>query len=536
MLALLLLSGHPSFVMVVGIACAIAVISDAVRRRLSGTTFVSLLVAPAAAIAVAAIALLPVYRSLPLLWSYKLGQSSYEVLNLEQWLEQLRWIVRDDPFSLARVDYGTFYSHLGLGVTLLALLGLFALTRHAERPPFIALFVISLALAVPGPWLAPIRGLFPFAFTKAWYLYSLFFFSAVLCCAAGLEWLTLRLSERRRLLFLIGGALILLQPFAGRVERALAPASLKSMSMNAPALAYLTNQPELFRVSSLRGRTLLPNAAEWSHVDDLRICSPVLSHRYRAWFALADPVGFEKSFPTFFTNRDVTSPLLGAFNVRYVVQNRLPSRLTESAAVQGDLGVGGGEGRNAAGKPIDPYEPPAPIARGDLPLQFQTASLNIFRNDRAYRPRAFVTGRFTVAHSIREAMSHLATHPSLAADAPVVELAERAASQPTSDSQTAAKVTYPSESSVEIDVTSSGGGLLVLNDAFAPGWRATVDGRPCDVVPVNVIARGVFVGPGRHVVTMRYVPPGFVAGALTSLASVIALAAFLLSRRMVRTW
>jgi hypothetical protein len=56
---------------------------------------------------------------------------------------------------------------------------------------------------------------------------------------------------------------------------------------------------------------------------------------------------------------------------------------------------------------------------------------------------------------------------------------------------------------VEVSV-SGGGGLLVLTDAFATGWTATVDGAEVGVVPVNHVLRGVPVTAGDHRVVFEY--------------------------------
>jgi hypothetical protein len=66
--------------------------------------------------------------------------------------------------------------------------------------------------------------------------------------------------------------------------------------------------------------------------------------------------------------------------------------------------------------------------------------------------------------------------------------------------------------------------LLVLNDAFAEGWTATVDGRPAEILPANYLARGVWVSAGAHEVVFRYATPGLVAGWLVLGAAALALA------------
>jgi hypothetical protein len=59
----------------------------------------------------------------------------------------------------------------------------------------------------------------------------------------------------------------------------------------------------------------------------------------------------------------------------------------------------------------------------------------------------------------------------------------------------------------EYDVESDGLAVLVTRDSFAPGWTATVDGEPADVLRANGKHRAVRVGAGRHRVRLRYAPP-----------------------------
>lgn len=56
-------------------------------------------------------------------------------------------------------------------------------------------------------------------------------------------------------------------------------------------------------------------------------------------------------------------------------------------------------------------------------------------------------------------------------------------------------------------------GLLVVKDGFYPGWRATIDGKPADVLRVNGMVRGVLVEQsGNHTVELVYHPQGFIVG------------------------
>ena len=71
---------------------------------------------------------------------------------------------------------------------------------------------------------------------------------------------------------------------------------------------------------------------------------------------------------------------------------------------------------------------------------------------------------------------------------------------------------------VVIDVSSERPGILVLKDAYYPGWHATVNGEPVDVVPTNVLFRGVPVPAGESEVVFAYVPTTWRTGLWLSLS------------------
>ncbi len=59
-------------------------------------------------------------------------------------------------------------------------------------------------------------------------------------------------------------------------------------------------------------------------------------------------------------------------------------------------------------------------------------------------------------------------------------------------------------------------GYVVLLDAYDPGWRVTVDGRPARLLRANLLFRAVAVPPGRHTVEMVYRPAALVVGLLST--------------------
>ena len=65
-------------------------------------------------------------------------------------------------------------------------------------------------------------------------------------------------------------------------------------------------------------------------------------------------------------------------------------------------------------------------------------------------------------------------------------------------------------------------GMVILTDAFYPGWRATVDGKSARIYQVYGGVRGVVVDAGTHVIEMRYRPWSVILGGLmTALAALI---------------
>lgn len=77
---------------------------------------------------------------------------------------------------------------------------------------------------------------------------------------------------------------------------------------------------------------------------------------------------------------------------------------------------------------------------------------------------------------------------------------------------------------LRIEAEAAGDGLLVVNDAFWPGWRATIDGAPVEVLRADFLVRAVAWPAGRHTLELRYEPPEARLGLLVSAAGALALA------------
>ena len=72
--------------------------------------------------------------------------------------------------------------------------------------------------------------------------------------------------------------------------------------------------------------------------------------------------------------------------------------------------------------------------------------------------------------------------------------------------QRSARIISSGGDEVVVDVPAGSPSLLVLTDTYAPGWKATVNGRPAAVLPTDVAFRGVALGAEASRVVFRYRP------------------------------
>ncbi|MWB99244.1 YfhO family protein [Agromyces seonyuensis] len=92
-------------------------------------------------------------------------------------------------------------------------------------------------------------------------------------------------------------------------------------------------------------------------------------------------------------------------------------------------------------------------------------------------------------------------------------------------------------------VEATGEGWLEIAESLRrPGWTATVDGEPVDIVPVDNALGAIRVDAGTHVVELEFRTPGLALGSAVSGAAVVALAVWGIvllirrrRRRMTRT-
>jgi hypothetical protein len=131
--------------------------------------------------------------------------------------------------------------------------------------------------------------------------------------------------------------------------------------------------------------------------------------------------------------------------------------------------------------------------------------------------RAFVAAEVVVADG-REALLRLAD-PAFDPARTVILPPEMAPA--TSAAGLPQSVTITNYRPEQVTMRAKGPGVLVLADAYYPGWEATVSGQPAPVLRANVMFRAVVLPPGEHEVQFTYVPRSLALGLLLSAVAVV---------------
>jgi hypothetical protein len=84
--------------------------------------------------------------------------------------------------------------------------------------------------------------------------------------------------------------------------------------------------------------------------------------------------------------------------------------------------------------------------------------------------------------------------------------------------QSVSVTTYEGDRIV-LDAHPSQNALVVLGEKYYKGWKATVDGKPAEIQPVDHILRGLYLVPGNHKVEFVFDPLPFKIGKWLTLSS-----------------
>lgn len=136
----------------------------------------------------------------------------------------------------------------------------------------------------------------------------------------------------------------------------------------------------------------------------------------------------------------------------------------------------------------------------------------------AVRPRAFMVGRAEVVSG--EMSDYLAKigdgHVALLDDRQSIDF-----ELPQHDFVGSATITRYTPNEITVDAGSADSGILVLGEAWVPGWIASVDGVNVPVLRVNGALRGVYLTAGQHTVSFVFRPIAFVVGVIVTVVTLL---------------
>ncbi len=510
LIALLLISGHPLIILSVVLAAVSFATAHCFVRR-SPAPLLMLGVAGGLAVLLAAFALLPAVLAVPNQWTYKTTTPegrAYVPYDFDRWLDALDDIVDDAFTTTGYIDSPQFFTFIGLGAALLIVTAACSTWRSNRYRTIVALTILWFSVVVPGPWMWPLRTLAPFGYLKPWYYCCAFAFFMPAAVVAGFELLWRQMRMARFL-----AALLIVSALGAHAERAYGifhPVRWGPI-VRGPLVDRLRDGT---RTTGLWGQVNLPNTSRLTSIEDVRQSNPSFSRRAHVWWQLVDSDIESRSYPTTRVTDHLTSPLVGDFNVRYVIQDRLPAAGTSSTSLYDR---------------IDSRLSPNIAA---FALAFLTPSAEVRRIPGLVRPRAHFARGVIAVPTIGDAEALLRRDPSVVHRFAVVE-GDPGPELPVS-SRGDVRVIYPADARVTLLTDSPTGGLVVLHDSFAAGWTAMISGRQVPVHPVNIMSRGVVVPAGRQRVEMSYCPPGLPAGTVISIGTFVTLMVLALVRRSSR--
>ena len=169
---------------------------------------------------------------------------------------------------------------------------------------------------------------------------------------------------------------------------------------------------------------------------------------------------------------DLRSPVVGMLNVRYLVSRE---RLS---------------GDRLAGSPFN--------LREEVPGFF------VYENARVM-PRFWLVGRIRAVQSMEEAARLLKSPEWKPAEEAIVEGGPAFHSEPGKPEGTVRVIRYDL-SALELEIETPRQQYLASSETHYPGWHAWLDGAERELYYTNVAFRGMVIPPGRHWVTMRFMP------------------------------
>ncbi|MFQ5849495.1 MAG: YfhO family protein [Candidatus Binatia bacterium] len=175
---------------------------------------------------------------------------------------------------------------------------------------------------------------------------------------------------------------------------------------------------------------------------------------------------------------------------------------------------------------------PLPLAKGITLVQhFADHGSYLYRLNSVV-PRTYIASKVSQEKTGLKILKRLSSHRFNPLEEVILD--RPLALPPQEDFQARAEMTGYTNLEVKIRTSLSGPGILVLTDAFYPGWRVYVDGKEEEILRANLFFRAVPLVAGEHLVEFRYDPRSYTIGLLISLATLCTLVLFSVSRIVLR--
>jgi len=254
-----------------------------------------------------------------------------------------------------------------------------------------------------------------------------------------------------------------------------------------PAVNFLKKDKSLFRILpvSMQWRSNGPLAHGLSEVGGCELPTRYY-HNFRNVIAESYPF-YGKEYATMFTAQSADSRLMNLLNVKYVVTTK---EMDDSV-------------------------------RKNIRLVWKENNIRIYKND-AFMPRAFFVNRvrYLTDDAILKALCDPLFDPAKEVLLPLSADKEIVMSDALSKDQSIEVVAYEPQR-VRILAITGGDGMLVISDAYYPGWHAYMDRVEVPIYRANYIMRAISLPKGQHDVEFRYEPLSVMLGLAISLMTFI---------------
>jgi hypothetical protein len=138
-------------------------------------------------------------------------------------------------------------------------------------------------------------------------------------------------------------------------------------------------------------------------------------------------------------------------------------------------------------------------------------------------PRAFVVYAARVVPDFPVAVTLLTLGHDIRRSAVLEKQPPLSLPETNTASSTTVRFQHFDPNTIVMNIDAEQDGLLVLAEAWYPGWKAKVDGREAVVLPANAWMRAIPVSRGQHRVEVYFHQNYLLAGTVVSLASLVLL-------------